>query len=109
MTGKPTAIVQKPQNLSTPAEILTLVILLIIIVGGLITIGTYWLYKFFGEDYFSARSLLRWIFFGMLFAIFMKSSDYILNENLIIIKNLVRLASVFAAFFVSRIALPLEK
>jgi hypothetical protein len=109
MTGKPTVIIQKPQDLSTPAEILSLVFLLIIIIGGLITIGTYWLYKFFGENYFGTRSLLRWIFFGILFAIFTKSPDWIFSENLATIKNLVRLAGVFAAFFLSRIAFPLEK
>jgi len=109
MTGKLTAIIQKPQNLSTPTEILALVFLLIIIIGALIAIGTYWLYKFFGENYFGARSILRWILFGILFAIFTKSSDWIFSENQVIIKNLVRLAGVFAAFFLSRIVFSLER
>ena len=108
LTGNLRVIIENPQNLSTLADFLSLAVLLVVVLGGLIAIGAYWLYKFFGEAYYENKGILRWALFGALFALFFKTPDWFLGERLPVIKNLLQFLSLFAAFFLTRWIVPIQ-
>ena len=108
-TGTVQVIIENPENLSTPADIVSLVILLMVVLGGLIGIGTYWLYKFFGEAYYGQKSMLRWALFGVFFALFTKTPDWLFGESLSLLRNLLQLVGFFAAFFLARWIVPVQR
>jgi len=108
-TGTVQAIIENPGNLSTSSEILSLVIVLVVIVAGLIGIGTYWLYKFFGEAYYGQKSMLRWALFGSFFALFLNTPDWLIGERLSLLKNFLQLLGFFAAFFLARWIIPVQR
>ncbi len=108
ITGNINVIIENPETLSTLTDILSLTIILLVIIGGLIGIGAYWLDKFFGEAYFDNKSILRWALFGAAFALFIKTPDWLFGEHLSTIKNFLRLVGLFAAFFLSRWIFPLD-
>ena len=109
LTGNLRVIIENPENLNTPADYLSLVVLLVVVLGGLIAIGAYWLYKFFGEAYYGNKGILRWALFGVLFALLIKTPDWFLGERLPIIKNLLEFLSLFAAFFLARWIVPIQR
>jgi hypothetical protein len=108
LTGNINVIIENPQNLSKWTDFLSLTIILLIIIAGLIVIGACWLDKFFGEEYFDNKSVLRWALFGAAFALFIKTPDWLFGENLSTIKFFLRLVGLFVAFFLSRGIFPLD-
>lgn len=109
LTGNLRVIIENPENLSDASDFLSLGILLIVVMGGLIAIGAYWLYKFFGEAYYGAKGIIRWALFGALFALLIKAPDWFLGDRLPVIRNLIQFLGLFAAFFLARWIVPIQR
>lgn len=90
---------------SAPGLALFIAALLILLTG----IGAFWLYQFFGERYYGPRSAPRWAVFGILFALFLKLPDWLFPPELWLLKGLVQLAGLFAAFFLARWLIPFQR
>lgn len=108
ITGNLQTIVSNPEELTQPANLVALVAILAALLIIMIFIGSYWLYRFFGEKYYGVRGAIRWAVFGSLFAIFMMAPEWILPDQWRIIINLLKFSSVFVAFFISRKIVPLQ-
>ena len=107
LNGSANSIVADPERLSQPGSLVGLSVFLIAILLILIFIGAFWLYRFFGERYYGRRGALRWALFGVMFALLMQGFDLIFGENLPVIKGVLQFLSVFGAFFLSRLLLPI--
>ncbi|MCZ7551169.1 MAG: hypothetical protein B6D39_02050 [Anaerolineae bacterium UTCFX2] len=108
MTGDIHMLVADPESFSQPSRIASLaafVILLLIILTG---IGAFWLFRYFGEGYFGARSAYRWAIFGLFFALFLKIPDWLVSPELWLLKGVFQLIGLFAAFFLARWLIPLQ-
>lgn len=92
------------QSGSVPGLLLFFAALLACLTG----IGAFWLYRFFGERYYGPRSALRWAEFGLFFALFLKLPDWLISPDLWLLRGLVQLAGLFAAFFLTRWLIPLQ-
>jgi hypothetical protein len=109
MSGDIQAVVANPESLSQPASLVVLLLFLIIILGILIALGAFWLYRFFGEAHFGEHAKLRWALFGALFAIFLKLPDWLLPAGWGILRVVLQLAGLFAAYFLARWVAPLRR
>ena len=107
-TGDMQSVIANPENLSQPANIIALILILSILLIIMILIGAYWLYRFFGENYYGGRGALRWVIFGALFAFLMMVPEWFLPHQWRLIINLLKFASVFIAFFVARKIVPIK-
>ncbi|HSQ25937.1 MAG TPA: hypothetical protein VLM80_02320 [Anaerolineales bacterium] len=108
ITGNLQMIVANPEELTQPANLIALVSILATLLIIMILIGSYWLYRFFGEKYYGVRGAIRWAVFGSLFAIFIMAPEWILPDHWRIVINLLKFFSVFVAFFISRKMIPLQ-
>ena len=102
ITGNLQAIVANPEELTQSANLIALIAILATLLIIMILIGSYWLYRFFGEKYYGVRGAIRWAVFGSLFAIFIMTPEWILPDQWRIVINLLKFLSVFVAFFISR-------
>ncbi len=109
VTGNIQTIVNRPEALQSPQDFFSLGIILAVLLLLMILIGSYWLYRFFGERYFGLRGAARWALFGIFFAIFMMLPEWLLPNGWRLLINLLKFSSVFVAFFVSRRIIPLKK
>ena len=101
-------VVRNTDTAPEPENIFGIAILIFLILIVLITIGAFWLYRFFGESHYGQRSAFRWSLFGIIFALLLQVFDLIFQENLPIIQGILQFLSVFAAYFISRFIIPLE-
>lgn len=108
LTGNLQTIVANPEDLTQPANLIALVAVLAVLLILMILIGSYWIYRFFGEKYYGTRGVVRWAVFGSLFAIFIMAPEWILPDDWRIVINLLKFISVFIAFFISRKIVPLQ-
>ena len=108
ISGDIGTVIARPESLKEPGQVISLVGVIIILLMILTGIGTFWLYRFFGERYYGKRSALRWALFGIIFALLLKSPDWLIPERLWLLSDILRFASVFIAFFLTRWIIPLE-
>ena len=108
-SGDITAIVENPETISQSGSILGLLFFLIIVLSIMIVIGAFWLYRFFGERHFGQRGALRWALFGITFALLMQGFDLIFRDRLEILKFILQFLSIFAAYFITRALVPMER
>ena len=106
LSGDIHTVVAHPENLSQPANLIGLILLILFGLLSLTAIGAYWLYQFFGDKYFGRRSPTRWVLFGFLFALSMKISDWIFPQNGWILPAVFKIAGLFGAFFLARWIIP---
>lgn len=109
LTGDVRAIVEQPERLTSREDVLALALITLITLLGLVAIGAYWLYRFFGQAYYGPRSALRWALFGALLALLIKLPDWLLKESLWLVKYAIWVLSPFIAFFVARWLVPLKR
>ncbi len=109
ISGDIRTVVANPETLSQPGSLLVLLLFLVIILGLLIALGAFWLYRFFGEDQFRRRAKLRWALFGLLFAIFLKLPDWLLPAGWGILRGILQFAGLFVAYFLARWIAPLRQ
>lgn len=109
ISGDIQAVVANPESLSQPGSLLVLLLFLGIILGILIALGAFWLYRFFGEAHFGERARLRWALFGALFALFLKLPDWLLPAGWGLLRGILQLAGLFAAYFLARWVAPLRQ
>ncbi len=108
ISGDFRAAIANPERLRNAGDVAALAALLLGAFLILVALGAYWLYRFFGEDYYGGRGAARWALFGALFALFIKGSAW-LPQGLSLLKNLLWVVSVFAAFFIARRLIPLRR
>ncbi len=109
ISGDIHTIVEKPENLARPGNILGLLVFLAVVILVLIAIGAFWLYRFFGERHYGQRSALRWALFGVTFALLMQALDLVFQGRLAILKGILQFLCVFGAYFLVRLLIPLTK
>lgn len=109
VTGDLQTVVSNPGQLSRVQDILILIGILLVLILGLVSIGAYWIVRFFGERYYGSTGAIRWALFGALFALFLAAPDKLLPENMYIIGYLLKFLAVFAAFFLARFLIPIKK
>jgi len=109
LSGDLHTIVARPESLDEPAEFIVLLVSVILLLLILIATGAFWIYRFFGERYYGPRGALRWALFGAIFAVFLKAPDWFLADNLRPLGAVLRILSLFVAFFMARWMVPLEK
>ena len=109
LTGNLHTVIENPERLSQPVQVLALVGILSLFLLVLIGLGALWLYRFFGEAYFGPRGAARWAVFGMLLALLLKLPDWLSPEGSRLVKYAVWILSPFVAFFVARWLLPLKR
>lgn len=107
-TGDIHTIIAQPEYLSKPAQVGILIGVMLVVFLMLVSIGAFWLYRFFGEAYFGVRAAWRWMLFGLFFALISQISIWLFPDN-DIIGWLWPLASVFGAFFAARWMIPIKK
>ncbi len=105
-TGDMQTVIADPTRLSKIEDFLQLGAILLGLLLVLTAIGAYWLYKFFGDGYFGGRGALRWALFGAFFALFIAVPDRFLPDNWQILGMILKFLGVFAAFFLSRLIVP---
>ena len=108
-TGDIYTVLANPKSLAQPGSLVVLMVFLIILLGFLIALGAFWLYRFFGEDHFGEHAPLRWALFGFLFAVFLKLPDWFVPERWGIIRGILRFAGLFIAYFLARFLVPLKR
>jgi ABC-type multidrug transport system fused ATPase/permease subunit len=108
VSGNVSTIIENPQALDSPGEILALVAVIAVLLAILVAIGAYCLYKFFGDAYYGSRGAWRWGLFGALFAVFVSGAEWVFPENLWLLKDLWQFLSLFIAFFLARKFIPLN-
>jgi hypothetical protein len=109
LSGDIRAVVANPESLLQPASLVVLLLFLIFILGIMIALGAFWLYRFFGEAHFGERAKLRWALFGALFAVFLKLPDWLLPATWGILRAILQFAGLFAAYFLARWIAPLQR
>ena len=109
LTSDVRVVVENPERLSSPADVLALALITLIALLILIAAAAYWLYRFFGEAYYGRRGAARWALFGVLLALLIKLPDWLLSERLWLVKYAVYILSAFIAFFVARWLVPLKR
>ncbi len=107
-TGRIQAIVENPEYLTQPSNLIALISILGALLIIMILLGAYWLYRFFGEKYYGVRGAIRWAIFGSLFAVLIVAPEWVLPNHWRLMINLLKFASVFLAFFISRIIIPFK-
>ena len=108
LTGDVSRIIQNPERLNNPADIFGLVTILLIMLLILAAVGAFWLYRFFGEQYYGIRGAVRWALFGAFFALLMQTPGLLfsnLNRTLV---YLWQFLSLFVAFFLTRWLVPIR-
>jgi hypothetical protein len=105
-TGDLNTVVANPASFAQPGNLIGLAFFVLFILGILTAIGAYWLLHFFGARYFDSGSAIRWGLFGFLFAVFLKIPEWVLPSNLGIVRILVQVCGLFAAFFLARWIVP---
>lgn len=101
-------IVADPESMNNPGSVLGVIIFFLILLTALTAIGAFWLYRFFGENYFGERSLQRCALFGFLFALFLELPEWFIPSSWGIIRVLLQFLGLFAAFFLARRLIPLS-
>ena len=109
VSGDIRVVVANPESLSQPGSLLVLLLFLAAILGLMIALGAFWLYRFFGERHFGGRARLRWMLFGVLFAIFLKLPDWLLSAGWGLLRGILQLAGLFAAYCLARWVAPLRQ
>jgi hypothetical protein len=109
LTGDVRVIIENPERLSNPGDVLTLALILLIAFLFLIALGAYWLYRFFGPAYYGPRGAARWALFGALLAVLLKLPDWLLPNDWLLAKYAIWILSAFIAFFLARWLVPLKK
>lgn len=109
LTGDVRTIVEHPERLSNPADLIALVLITLVALLALIASAAYWLYRYFGEAYYGGRGAARWAVFGALLALLIKLPDWLLPANLWLVKDLFWVISPFLAFFAARLLFPLRR
>jgi hypothetical protein len=109
LTGNIHTVIANPESLTQPGSLLVLILFLTLILGIMIALGTFWLYRFFGEAHFGDNAGLRWALFGVSFAIFLKLPDWLLPASSGIILGAMQFIGLFAAYFLSRTVFPLQR
>jgi hypothetical protein len=110
LTGDVRTVIENPEHLSQPGQVLALAGILSLFLLILIGLGAFWLYRFFGEVYYGPRSAARWAVFGALLALLLKLPDWLVSEGLwLVVKYAIWILSPFIAFFVARWLLPLKR
>jgi hypothetical protein len=109
LTGDVRVIIENPERLSNPGDVLTLALILLIAFLLLIALGAYWLYRFFGPAYYGPRGAARWALFGALLAVLLKLPDWLLPNDWLLVKYALWILSAFIAFFIARWLVPLKK
>jgi hypothetical protein len=93
--------------LNEPAEILTLLIILALLFAILVAIWAYWLYRYFGEAYYGARGSFRWIIFGAVLALLVRTQTWLLPEMGMLLRSAWLFVSIFLAYGLARLLIPL--
>lgn len=109
LSGNIHTVIANPDSLAQPGNLLVLLLLLAIILGLMVALGAFWLYRYFGEAYFGENARLRWMLFGVLFAIFLKLPDWLLPASPVIFRGVLQLAGLFAAYFLMLVVIPLKR
>jgi hypothetical protein len=109
LSGGIRAVVVNPDSLSRPGSLLILLLFMVILLGLMVALGAFWLYRFFGEAHFGEHAQLRWALFGVLFAIFLKLPDWLLPAGWGLLRGLLQFAGLFAAYFLARWVVPLRR
>jgi hypothetical protein len=109
LTGDVQAIIERPDRLSQPGQVLALVGILNIFILILIGLGAFWLYRFFGEGYYGPHGAARWALFGALLALLLKLPDWLLPESLWLLRDAIWILSPFIAFFIARWLVPIKQ
>jgi len=107
-TGDFQVLIANPESLNQPGRIPSLVVFVLLLLIILTGIGAFWLYRFFGERYFGARSATRWASFGLMSAFFLKIPDWLVAPELWLLKGFFQLIGLFAAFFLARRLIPFQ-
>jgi hypothetical protein len=102
-------LITNPERLAQPGSLLPLFFTMLLILGLMTGLGAFWLFRFFGDAYFGSRAPLRWALFGILFAFFLKLPDWFFPANPGVFRAIIQLAGLFAAFFVARWLVPINK
>ena len=100
------AIIANPESLSTPGNLLALIGVVIFLLVLLTGLAAYWLYRFFGEDYYGTRGVWRWALFGFFLALLLQIPTWLFNEHLKFLTLPWQILSVFIAFFGARVIVP---
>jgi hypothetical protein len=108
LSGDIRTVVANPESLAQPGSLLVLLLFLVIILGVMVALGAFWLYRFFGEAHFGERAPLRWALIGVLFAIFLKLPDWLLPAGWGILRGVLQLSGLLAAYFLARWLVPLR-
>jgi hypothetical protein len=108
ISGDIHAIIANPESLNDPTHLIALTFLLVLLLLILTGIGAFWLYRFFGETYFGKRGAVRWVLFGLTFACLLRGIDWVLNGKLWALEGILQILALFAAYFVTRMLMPLE-
>ena len=101
-------IVENPEVLSRPGDVLALLMILVTLLAILIAIVAFWLYRFFGERHYGRRAALRWALFGFTFAVWLHTLGWIFQDRLAILKGILQFLGVFATYFLTRKLIPFE-
>ena len=109
LTGDVNTVIEHPERLSQPGQVLALLGILSLFLLVLIGLGASWLYRFFGEAYYGLRGAARWALFGVLLALLLKLPDWLFRDSLRLVKYAIWILSPFVAFFVARWLLPLKR
>lgn len=109
LSGDIRVIVEHPERLRNPGEVLALALITLVALLALIASVAYWLYRYFGQAYYGQRGAARWALFGVLLALLIKLPDWLLPENLWLLRGAFWLLSAFIAFFIARWLIPLAK
>jgi hypothetical protein len=108
LSGDVHSIIEHPENLSTPAAMLTLFAILLFVLGLLIGSVAVYFYKFFGDAYYGLKGALRWVIFGILTALLIQLPIWLIPQ-VAILKTITQVLGVLIAFFLARWIIPLER
>ncbi len=109
LSGDIHTVVAHPENLSQPANMLGLILLILLGLLSLTAIGAYWLYHFFSEKYFEHGSPARWALFGFLFALIIKTPDWVFPQRWWVLQIALKSLGLLVAFFLARWIVPLRR
>jgi hypothetical protein len=109
LTGDVRAVIENPERLSQPGQLLLLAGILSLFLLILVGLGTFWLYRFFGEAYYGPLGAARWALFGALLALLLKLPDWLFSEGFRLVNYAIWIVSPFVAFFVARWLVPLKR
>jgi len=109
LSGDIHTIVANPESLAQPGSLLVLIIFLVSLLGIMVALGAFWLYRFFGSAHFAERAPLRWALFGALFALFLKLPEWGLPDKWGILRAILQFAGLFIAYFLARVIVPLKR